>query len=454
MKTKSNPKKNGSFIDKKISRIPIDKLSRESNYCKRKPRKILPTELIKGFFLMVFGKEENSFKNWADKIGLLVNKTITKQALWKRMTGDQVQFLRKVFEAVFTQTIVKNMDTTNCEKLKHFNNIYIEDGTHIQLNESMSKDYPGNKYWDRTNKRIGKTKAILKIQATYNVVSKQFIRFIIGNYRTNDQKSADTIAQYAQPGDLVIRDLGYFSSKVFKLLLTEGISFISRLRMKVSLFSVEEETPIDLAKILRKRGIIDTHILISKDEKTPVRLIAFPVEESIAITRRRKAKKQNKNRLTKEQSFLMGFHFFITDIPTEKISMQDIALLYRLRWRIEIIFKSWKSCLKITNIQRDTNQYRMESYIYCMLMFIILFQVDLFNHLSEVLIRMHKNIQKRGLSLMKFTQYVVNNIALFVLGCHWYKPDMELVERQMILNCIYESRNDRTNYHQYFLKLS
>lgn len=76
MKTKSNPKKNESFIDKKISRIPIDKLSRESNYCKRNPRKILSGELIKGFFLMAFGKEQNTFKNWADKIGLLTHTTI------------------------------------------------------------------------------------------------------------------------------------------------------------------------------------------------------------------------------------------------------------------------------------------------------------------------------------------------------------------------------------------
>lgn len=454
MKANSNRRDNESYFDKKISKIPIDKLSRESKYCKRKPRKILPAELIKGFFLMVFNKEQNSFKNWADKIGLLVHTTITKQALWKRMTGEQVQFLQKVFEAVFTQTIVKNMAISKCEKLKHFHNVYIEDSTHIQLNESMARAYPGNKYWDRTNKRIGKTKAILKIQATYNIITRQFIRFIIGNYRTNDQKFADTITQHARPGDLVIRDLGYFSSKVFKLLLTEGISFISRLRMKVLLFSVKEETPIDLAKMLRKRGIIDTHILISKEEKTPVRLIAFPVEESIAATRRRKTKKQKKAKLTKEQSFFLGFHFFVTDVPAEKISIQDVALLYRIRWRIEIIFKSWKSCLKITDIQRDTNQYRIESYIYCMLMFIILFQVNLFNHLSEVAFRKSEITQKRGLSLMKFTQYVVNNIALFVLGCHCYKYDMELIEKQMILNSLYESRSDRINFYQSILKLS
>ena len=318
----------------------------------------------------------------------------------------------------------------------------------------MARGYPGNKYWDRTNKRMRKTKAILKIQATYNVVTQQFVKFIIGNYRTNDQQHSNTIVQYARRGDLIIRDLGYFNSKVFKLLLKEGISFISRLRMKVSLFTVKEEKPIDLAKMLRKRGIVDKDILISKKEKTAVRLIAFPVEESIAEARRRKAKKEKRSKLTKEQSFFMGFYFFVTDVPCEKLSMQDVALLYRIRWRIEIIFKSWKSCLKITNIKKDTNQRRLESYIYCMLIFIVLFQVDLFNNLSEEVFRKHKNIQKRGLSLMKFTKYVVNNIALFVLGCYYHESDMELIERQMIRYCLYESRSDRINFHQYLLKLS
>jgi hypothetical protein len=452
MKAKSNQKYNESFLDKKLSEIAIDKLSKESNYCKRKSKKISPLELIKGFYLMVFSEGENSFQNWADKIGLQVKTTITKQALWKRMTIRQVDFLRKVFEAVLTEKRVKAFEMR--EKLKQFNNIYIEDGTHIQLDETMAKAYPGNRYWDRTNRRIGKTKAILKIQATYNIVSQQFVRFIIGNYRTNDQHNAATILTQAQRGDLVIRDLGYFSSKVFKLLMKEGISFISRLRMKVGLFTVAEEKPIDLAKMLRKRGIIDTNILISQEEKTPVRLIAFPVEDSVAEARRRKAKKEKRTVLTKEQSFFKGFNFYVTDVPSKNLSIQDVALLYRIRWRIEIIFKTWKSCLRMTNIKKDTNQYRLESYIYCMLIFIVLFQVDLFNHLSEDAFRINRNIEERGLSLMKFTKYIANNITLFVLGLNSYIYDKELIERQMIRYCLYESRSDRINFNQYLLKLS
>lgn len=454
MRANSNQKYNESYIDKKLSEIPIEKLSKVSNYCKRKPRKILPAELIKGFFLMIFGKGEYSYQNWADKVGLLVKTTITKQALWKRMTIEQVEFLRKIFERIFTEMRIKALEIPKERILKYFNNVFIEDGTHFQLNEVMSKAYPGNKYWDRTKKRMGKKKAILKIQATYNVVTQQFARFIIGNYRSNDQQSADTTIEYARQGDLVIRDLGYFSSKVFKSLQREGISFISRLRMKVAIFTVEDEKPIDLAKMLRKRGIIDREVLISQKEKTPVRLIALPVEESVAKARRRKARKTNKTNLTKEQLFFMGYHFFITDVSADKLSMEDIALLYRIRWHIEIIFKSWKSCLKMTNIKKDTNQYRLESYLYCMLIFIVLLQVDLFNNLSEVIFKKHKITKERGLSLIKFTKYIVNNITLFVLSYQQFEYDMELIEKQIVQYCIYESRNDRVNFHQLLLKLS
>lgn len=454
MKAKSNPKDNESFLDKKLSEIPIEKLSKQSNYCKRKPKKILPSELIKGFFLMAYSQGENSFQNWADKIGLLTNTTITKQALWKRMKVEQVEFLRKVFERIFTEMRGKVFKVTEGRILKHFNHVFIEDGTHIQLNKTMAKAYPGNRYWDRTNKQMGKTKAILKIQATYNVVTQEFARFIIGNYRTNDQQSINTTVEYARRGDLVIRDLGYFSSKVFKSLLVKGISFISRLRMKTKILTVKDEEPIDLARMLRKRGILDTNILISQKQKTPVRLIAFPVEESVAENRRRKAKKEKQKILTKEESFLMGFHLFITDVPPKKLSMQDVVLLYRIRWRIEIIFKTWKSCLKMTNIKKDTNQYRLESYIYCMLIFIVLFQVDLFNYLSEISLRRYKNIEKRGLSLLKFTMYIVNNMVLLILGTACCRGNSKLMEKQMVRYSLYESRSDRINFHQYLLKLS
>ena len=40
---------------------------------------------------------------------------------------------------------------------------------------------------------------------------------------------------------------------------------------------------------------------------------------------------------------LQGWVIFITNIPANVLSAQQVSLVYRLRWQIEIIFKLWKS---------------------------------------------------------------------------------------------------------------
>src|ERR1019366_3570976 len=44
---------------------------------------------------------------------------------------------------------------------------------------------------------------------------------------------------------------------------------------------------------------------------------------------------------------LLEKNIFITNIEPDKCDDEQIDQLYRLRWRIEIIFKSWKSCFSM-----------------------------------------------------------------------------------------------------------
>ena len=88
-------------------------------------------------------------------------------------------------------------------------------------------------------------------------------------------------------------------------------------------------------------------------------------------------------------------------------TIKDIAEIYFIRWRIEIIFKCWKSYFKITEIPKDANKIRTESYIYCMLIFIVLFQVEFYNYYMKRLSSRSSKVKMRGLSMMKLMQYVV-----------------------------------------------
>ena len=167
---KTNSEKSNKYyeniIEKELRKIPLEKLSKTSGFCKRAPKKIKPKELIVGFFLMIFTSNNNSYRNWASKIGLLLKEKVSKQAIWKRMQKEQVVFLRAVLSKSVSKTMEAITDNPLLTKLKNFSDVLIGDSTHIRLSEKLSKDYPDNRNGNKKTE-----KSILKIQATYSLLS-------------------------------------------------------------------------------------------------------------------------------------------------------------------------------------------------------------------------------------------------------------------------------------------
>jgi hypothetical protein len=221
------------------------------------------------------------------------------------------------------------------------------------------------------------------------------------------------------------------------------------MKKHVNIFPKKDEPAIDLAKMLSKRGSLDIEVFLGEKEKLPVRLIALPVKEEIANERRRKAKTNRDKRCnpSKEHLYLLGWELFITNVRKEVLSPKDIAELYFIRWRIEIIFKSWKSYFKITDIPKDANKIRVESFIYCTLIFIVLFQVHLYNYYLSKL--KSKALPSEEISLLRLMQFMISNIEIV------FHPDSteswrneKFLFAQINYYCQYESRKDRANFSQ------
>ncbi len=453
MKTNSRKKhkKDGSIFKNHLRGIPFKKISKQSGFCKRKPKKIDPKKLVIAFLLSIWESKRNTYNDWAAKLGLLINDTVSRQAVSKKIIKELLEYLRGVLTAIMNKSIAVNKNGVISERLKIFKRIIIEDSTTIHLDEKWSKEYPGSK------NHLGKDFATMKIQAAYEVITRNFIKFEISNYRENDQSYAGKIMEIIKQGDLVIRDLGYFVTGVFKSMNQKGISFVSRLRQKVNIYSKNEEKPIDLAKMLRKRGNLDIEVIMGQSDRVPLRLIALPVEEKVASERRRKAraKKDHGHMVSKEKLFFLGWTLLITNIPKEQIDCQEIAKIYNIRWRIEIIFKCWKSFMRINNIPQNANRIRLEAFIYCMLIYILIFQAHCYIYYS---IQYNKEAPERenNISLMKFIQYIVNNIALNVYKDYLSKASItnRQIKKQIGYYCSYENRLDRINYAQFLQKLS
>jgi len=439
-----------SYLEQQLKSIPIERIAKECNFQKRKARKITAKNYLLGFFMMLNEVGGKSYNDWAMKISFLIKRRISKQAINKKMNETQIEFLKKILRFLIGEKIKNKRDIKN-ENLKMFRNVIVEDSTNIQLNDRLYKEYPGNNGGNKKTKN-----AIMRIQTAFNITKNKFMRFEITSYRENDLKYSEKIFQIVQKGDLLIRDLGYFVIKIFRKLNEDGVFYISRFKKKINVFLREkDENVIDLAKMLRKRGNLDIEVFLGEKEKLPVRLIALPVTEEIASKRRMKAKENKDGRYkhTKEYYYLLGWELFITNVGKHKITPKDIMHLYYLRWRIESIFKTWKSYLRITETSKIGSKIRIDSYILCMLIFITILQVHMYNFFLGK--RNSSETFRNKISLLKFTKYIANNMMnMFFYKMKQCKALDILSFENISYYCLYDIRKDRQNYFQKLYSLS
>ena len=285
----------------------------------------------------------------------------------------------------------------------------------------------------------------LKLQVVYDIVNECFVHFEVTPFNVNDQSKAIDIVSLSKPGDLVIRDLGYFVLESFKEMSQGKIDFISRLRYGLNIYTDNGQEPLELLKILRKKGSFNDWVRIGKKQKLKVRLVAIKLTAEQAEKRRRKAKKDRDKRLnhSKEYYELLGYNLFITNSKNEFDSPKKIQDLYGMRWRIETIFRCWKSYLYLQKlIPQNTplTKERVDSIIYMFLIFILLFHTVFYNSIRQ---NLFKNEEKE-LSFSKLCLFISNHIEIIITG------DNENLLQMIKYYCVYDKRNDRKNYSQNF----
>jgi len=272
-----------------------------------------------------------------------------------------------------------------------FRRVLIQDSTQIRLPQHLADYFPGAA---NQNRKVG---AALKIQVVYNLLDETFTHFGLSGFRRTDQAASPDILSVASPGDLVLRDLGYFVIPVFQKLIDRGVHFLTRLRQNVAILDPQSLKRIDLLKELRNRGFFDQSILLGAERKVQVRLVALPVPEQIANERRRKAKSNRDKRLnpSKEDLELLGWNIYVTSVESSIWSPETVQNAYGVRWRIEIVFKSWKSHFNLT-MTATGSASQVETLIWAKLFAICLFQK---------LFAFFEHSTPRPISLLKSAQF-------------------------------------------------
>jgi hypothetical protein len=212
----------------------------------------------------------------------------------------------------------------------------------------------------------------IKIQTTYSLLQQKITSMDITAATTNDTKYNEVILKNIKPGELHIRDLGYYDSENFSNIKEKQAYFLSRIKINTKLYKYNEKEKkyeeIDYCKLYKSAdSAIDTEIFIRQPKGTmlKVRLVCIKLPEEAISKRLHKANKEAKRKgktLLKKERLMLRWNVFITNVSTEMLEAKQICKLYRLRWQLELIFKAIKSSLNFDNFG-----YAGEHYFKCLL---------------------------------------------------------------------------------------
>jgi hypothetical protein len=155
------------------------------------------------------------------------------------------------------------------------------------------------------------------------------------------------LAHTALPqGALRLADLGFFNLDLLESYDNEGVFYISRYKPNMNLTDMEGNNFKLIDYLRQQRGdVIDTWIFAG-EKKVKTRLVAVRVSQTAATKRREKyrEKKKKKGKATSAATLEMcGWDVSITNVPPDKLHWREVVSLRRLRWQIELLFKTWKS---------------------------------------------------------------------------------------------------------------
>ncbi len=424
-----------------LSRMEIEVLAFESGFCKRRSGKIEAPDFLIHFCLESL-KGTVSYNDIAAKMQVKTGINASRQAYHQRMNDECVVFFEKILARVMASKHSSG-DTDEISGLSGFKRILIQDSTVIRLPLRLFENFSGVK-----NAHSAVCNA--RIQGVYDLISKQFVQFSIDPYSKNDLSAASDIS--VKPGDLLLRDRGYFSVPIIQELKLQGADTIMRYKHKTTIYDIETGEETDLLAYLTLNGSIDKMVLISAKDKYKVRIVAKPVKEEIANLRRMKAKKEsNSKNPSKELLALMSWSIFITTIRTVAFTFEIILKLYGLRWRIENIFKTWKSHFSFSKIH-NVSERQLRVLLTARLVMITFIYQGLFKPLSMEV----RKISKRRLSLMKFTRYIRKNIELIFKLANIRKAGRKTLHA-IIRYCTYDLRkriNFETQLEQIILEIN
>jgi Transposase DDE domain len=344
----------------------IDVLAKKVGFCKRKS-KLSSLLFMKMLIFDHLLCDQPSLQQHGFSLYNESGKRLSKQGIDKRFNKSSVALIQSVFESYVASQL--KTDQLPSSLRDRYTSIRIMDSTEFKLPASASESFPGFSG--------DGTKACAQIQFEFDILSGKINHLSIESALVADSTYASNRIHTLKENELVLRDLGYYTLRSYKEIESCNAYYISRLKSQLNIYerrgiSLKRVTHRSLIKRLRQSGksYLDMPVCIGGEGNHSVRLIANLVDER-SIAHRLQNKKRRKSTLNQSDKLSSQLNLFVTNIPPCHCTADDLYQLYKVRWQIELMFKTWKSVLKIDQIRKMKTD-RLKCYLYSKLLWIVL----------------------------------------------------------------------------------
>lgn len=292
--------------------------------------------------------------------------TISNSGFNQRIDEEAVALLQELLVA---STQLSQPERLESNVLARFTAVNILDSSYISLPAALHAYFAG----------LGRGHAAgAKVVLSYEYRRGEIGALEVLPGRTADQQSRLHV-NGAQPGSLTLFDLGFFKQETFAELAGREAYFISRYQVQTALYT-PDGTRFDLVACLGQTTAdqLQLSLLLGEKARVPVDLVCQRLPATVASERRRKARQKAKadgrrhGPPAPRTLFLLGWSLYITNLPQAWLTVDQIQLLYRVRWQIELLFKLWKSRAQLDQVG-NFRPARLLCQFYARLIGIVLF---------------------------------------------------------------------------------
>lgn len=297
---------------------------------------------------------------------------MTPQALQQRMnTPEAVAYLHDILQLALREQLTPLYAQLPAATLMSFGRVFLEDSTQCRLHEKLAEAFKGS--------GGHASRSTVKIDVIYELLAHQLHALTVTDGRAADQGLATVVISSLRAGDLVIRDLGYFSLEALQQIATKNAWFLSRLSSKVAVYASAEASAPAVALVdyvqptVAQHGVGDFAVYLGTD-RLPCRLLAYRLPEEVVEQRRRQAYETARRKgRTPTHAYLhwLQYGWYITNVDATVWAAEVVATVYRIRWQIELLFKHWKSLLHL-HVLKGTRSERIRCLLYGRLITILM----------------------------------------------------------------------------------